>query len=213
MRMADCGLRIDANSESNRLVPQSPCHWVRLQLQLPTPTKMTRSDSRIAVYTGSFDPITLGHVNVIERSSRLVDKLYVGVGTNVEKSSLFTPDERVELVKHAVARFPNVEVRTFAGLAVAFVRECGARVMIRGIRPLADVAAEFTMLLANRNLDPAIETVFLMADEKYAHVSSSLIKQITPLATDKQLARFLPAEIIPRLRERVGKTIPPVVDG
>lgn len=174
---------------------------------------MTRSDSRIAVYTGSFDPITLGHVNVIERSSKLVDTLYVGVGTNVEKSSLFTPEERVKLVEHAVARFPNVKVRAFSGLAVDFVRKCKARVMIRGIRPLADVAAEFTMLLANRNLDPGIETVFLMADEKYAHVSSSLIKQITPLATDEQLARFLPAEIIPLLRERVGKISPPAVDG
>src|SRR4029079_8565769 len=103
----------------------------------------------------------------------------------------------------------NVEVRTFTGLAVQFVRECGARVMIRGVRPLTDIAAEFTMMMANRHLDPGIETVFLMADEEFAHVSSSLLKQITPLADDEMLARFVPRVIIPALRakiQRVGST-------
>jgi pantetheine-phosphate adenylyltransferase len=161
---------------------------------------MTQSDSRIAVYTGSFDPITLGHLNVIQRSARLVDKLIVGIGINVEKSALLSPEERVDLVTKATARFPNVEVRAFAGLAVQFVRECGARVMVRGVRPLTDLAAEFTMMMANRHLDPGIETVFLMADEEFAHVSSTLIKQITALASDEMLARFVPREIIPTLR-------------
>src|SRR6185369_1135952 len=99
----------------------------------------TASDSRLAVYTGSFDPITLGHLNVIERSSRLVDRLIVGIGINIEKQSLFTPEERVDLVVRTTARFGNVEVRQFSGLAVKFVRECGARVMIRGVRPLTDI--------------------------------------------------------------------------
>ena len=98
----------------------------------------------------------------------------------------------------------NVDVRTFEGLAVSFVRECGARVMVRGIRPLTDIAAEFTMMLANRELDEDIETVFLMADQRFAHVSSSLIKQIAPLATDEMLARFLPQALIPRLREKLS---------
>lgn len=164
---------------------------------------MTRSDSRVAVYTGSFDPITLGHLNVIERSSRLVDRLIVGIGINVEKTPLFTPQERVELVEHATARFPNVEVRTFTSLAVTFVRECGARVMIRGVRPLADISGEFTMMMANRHLDPDVETVFLMADEEFSHVSSSLIKQITPFSTDEMLSRFVPQEIIPLLRKKI----------
>jgi pantetheine-phosphate adenylyltransferase len=163
---------------------------------------MTRSDSRIAVYTGSFDPITLGHLNVIARSARLVDRLIVGVGFNAEKRSLFAPEERVELVRQATAELPNVEVRSFANLAVEFVRQCGARVMIRGVRPLTDLAGEFTMMMANRHLDPGIETVFLMADEEFAHVSSSLIKQITPLAGDEMLARFVPAVIIPALRAK-----------
>lgn len=165
---------------------------------------MTASEGRTAVYTGSFDPITLGHLNVIQRSSRLVDKLIVGVGLNVEKPPLFSPVERVELVERVTAQFANVEVQTFSGLAVNFVRGCGARVMIRGVRPLTDIAAEFTMMMANRQLDPDIETVFLMSDEEFSHVSSSLIKQITPLANDEMLARFVPPEIIPALRQKLA---------
>jgi pantetheine-phosphate adenylyltransferase len=164
---------------------------------------MTQSDSRIAVYTGSFDPITLGHLSVIQRSSRLVDRLIVGIGINLEKPPLFSPEERVELVKRAVQSLPNVKP-SFAGLAVAFVRS-GARVMIRGVRPLADLAVEFTMTMANRHLDPGIETVFLMADEEFSHVSSSLIKQITPLTSDEILARFVPREIIPLLRQKIAE--------
>ena len=164
---------------------------------------MNSSHPRIAVYTGSFDPITLGHLNVIKRAGRLVDRLIVGVGINVEKTPLFDPDERVEQVARVTARFDNVEVLAFAGLAVEFVRQCGARVMIRGVRPLTDIAGEFTMMMANRKLDPGIETVFLMADEEYAHVSSSLLKQITPLSTDEMLSRFVPAEIIPMLRRKI----------
>ena len=160
---------------------------------------------RIAVYTGSFDPITLGHLNVIERGSRLVEKLIVGIGENIEKSPLFELHERLELVTRVTRILPNVEVKTFSGLAVQFVKSCGANVMIRGVRPLTDIAAEFTMTMANRRLDPQMETVFLMADGDYAHVSSSLIKQITPLADDEQLANFIPAAIIPDLRSRLAR--------
>jgi len=158
---------------------------------------------RRAVYTGSFDPITLGHLNVIERSSRLVDELIVGVGTNIDKQALFTGEERVELVERVTKPLVNVNVRQFAGLAVQFVRECNARLIIRGVRSLSDMDTEFTMTLANRKLDPSIETVFLMADEEFSHVSSSLIKQITPLADDEELARFVPQSIIPDLRAKL----------
>lgn len=164
---------------------------------------MSQADSRTAVYTGSFDPITLGHLNVIQRSARLVDTLVVGIGVNVEKTALFSPEERVELVSLVTAEFGNVEVKSFSGLAVNFVRQCGAHVMIRGVRPLTDIAGEFTMTMANRHLSPDIETVFLMADEEFAHVSSSLIKQITPLSGDEELARFVPKEIIPALRAKI----------
>jgi pantetheine-phosphate adenylyltransferase len=159
--------------------------------------------SRRAVYTGSFDPITLGHVNVIERSSRLVDELIVGIGTNIDKQTLFTADERVELIRRVTEHLGNVVVKKFDGLAVRFVRECDARVIIRGVRSLSDMEAEFTMTLANRKLDAGIETVFLMADEEYSHVSSSLIKQITTLASDEEIARFVPREIVPDLRAKL----------
>ncbi len=161
---------------------------------------MATNNSRTAVYTGSFDPVTLGHINVIQRASRLVDKLIVGIGINLEKQALFSPDERVQLVKQVTRDLNNVEVRQFSGLAVHFVRECGARVMLRGVRSLTDIEAEFTMTLANRKLDPDIETVYLMADDQFSHVSSSLLKQIAPLASDEELARFVPTEIIPELR-------------
>lgn len=158
--------------------------------------------SRRAVYTGSFDPITLGHINVIERSSRLVDTLVVGVGCNIDKQSMFSAEERVELIERTTEHLANVEVKMFTGLAVQFVRDCEARVIIRGVRSLTDMETEFTMTLANRKLDPEIETVFLMADDEFSHVSSSLIKQITPLAGDEELGRFVPAAIIPDLRSK-----------
>ena len=114
----------------------------------------------------------------------LFNLVIVGIGINIEKRSLFSSDERVELVRQVTKHLSNVEVRQFTGLAVRFVRDCGARIIIRGVRSLTDIEAEFTMTLANRTLDPDIETVFLMSDEEHSHVSSSLIKQIAPLAND-----------------------------
>lgn len=166
---------------------------------------MPPSKPRIAVYTGSFDPITLGHLNVIERAADLVDKLIVGVGINVGKEPMFTVDERVDLVRKTVKHVKNVEVKAFDGLAVEFVRECGARVMVRGVRPLQDIEAEFTMMLANRQLDPGIETVLLMADKELAHVSSTLIKQIAPLADDDELSHFVPQAVIAELRAKMKR--------
>ena len=165
---------------------------------------MTFSDTRRAVYTGSFDPITLGHLNIIERCSKLVDTLIVGIGLNIDKQSLFTPEERVELVQATSAHLPNVEVTAFSGLAVQFVRKCNARVMIRGVRSLSDMDTEFTMTLANRKLDPGLETVYLMADEEFSHISSSLIKQIAGAAGDTELGRFVPDLVVRALREKLA---------
>jgi pantetheine-phosphate adenylyltransferase len=161
--------------------------------------------SRIGVYTGSFDPITLGHFDVVRRASNLFDQVVIGIGVNTEKQSLFSPEERVELLRSVVSEIKNVRVETFSGLAVSFVRQCESRVMIRGVRPLTDIAAEFTMMMANRQLDADIETVFLMADEHYTHVSSSLIKQIVPLSTDEMLAKFVPQQIIAPLRAKMSQ--------
>lgn len=131
---------------------------------------MAQSDMHIAVYTGSFDPITLGHMNVIERCSRLVGRLVIGIGVNIDKQSLFSVDERIALVREATAELNNIEIHSFDGLAVDFVSDCRSRVMVRGVRSLSDMEAEFTMSLANRKLAPDIETVFLMAGEEYSHI-------------------------------------------
>ena len=154
---------------------------------------MPPHDGQVAVYTGSFDPITLGHLDVIERASRIFDHIVVGVGINPDKQPLFDQEERVKLVEAAVAYLDNVTVRRFNGLSVTFVREQKAQVVLRGVRSLTDIEAEFTMTLANRMLDPEIETVFLMADAQYSHISSSLLKQITPLANDIALGSHFDA--------------------
>ena len=162
------------------------------------------SETRTAVYTGSFDPITLGHLHIIHRAARLFDNLVIGIGINADKRPLFDVAERVELVHRVTGRVENVRVATFEGLAVDFVRDLGAQVMVRGIRPLTDIAGEFTMMMANHQLDPEIETVFLMADERFAHVSSSLLKQIALLSDDdERMAKFVPREIIAPLRKRL----------
>jgi len=159
---------------------------------------------RIAVYTGSFDPITLGHLDVIQRASRIFDAIVVGVGINPEKQPIFSLAERVELVQASIAGLLNVRVELFSGLSVAFVREQGAHVLLRGVRSLTDIDAEFTMTLANRKLDPDVETVFLMADAQYSHVSSSLLKQITPLADDEALMKFVPRPVVAPLRRMLS---------
>ena len=167
---------------------------------------MAKPSPRIAVYPGSFDPITLGHLNVIERVSRLFDRLIVAVGVNTEKCPWFAPEERIQLVRLATSHLENIEVRKFQGLAVEFVRNCGALVMVRGVRPITDIQAELTMMIANRRLAPDVETLFMIADGELAHVSSSLIKQIAPLAGDEELARFLPRNVVAALRTRVSET-------
>jgi len=165
---------------------------------------MSDLSSRIAVYPGSFDPITLGHLNVIERVNRLFDRLIVGIGTNIDKRPLFEVQERRELIHLATSHLTNIEIRTFSGLAVEFAKECGSQVMVRGVRPITDIPAELTMMMANRRLAPDVETLFMIADGELAHVSSSLIKQIAPLAGDEELAHFLPRAVVSAVRAKVG---------
>lgn len=148
---------------------------------------------RIAVYTGTFDPVHRGHMDVIDRASRLFDRVIVGVGINPEKKTYFDIDERVELIQAVTAQHKNVDVLKFEGLAVRFVRGVGARIMVRGLRTLSDMEYEFTMSLMNLNLDPEIETVFLMAKEEFSHVSSSLLRQIAVFGGD--LSKFLPEPV------------------
>ncbi len=166
-------------------------------------SQVPQVDLHAAVYTGSFDPITLGHLNVIERCSRLVDRLIIGIGLNIEKEPLFSVEDRIHLVQQATSDLNNVEILAFDGLAVDFVKHCNARVMVRGVRSLSDMEAEFTMSLANRKLAPDIETIFLMSGEEYAHISSSLIKQIAALAGQNELEQFVPPIVADALRERL----------
>jgi len=160
---------------------------------------------RHAVYVGSFDPLTLGHVDIIRRGSGIFERLTVGIGINPEKKPLFSPDERLELSRQVLSSYANVDVECFVGLAVNFVRRCGAAVMLRGVRTLTDIEGEFTMSLANRALASEIETVFLMASEKYTHISSTLIKQIAQMGQHEaaeQLKSFVPPEIIHPLLDK-----------
>ena len=166
---------------------------------------MTTPSARIAVYPGSFDPVTLGHLDVMERVSRLFDRLIIGVGVNLEKQAMFTAEERVEMIRGATGGLKNLDIRTFSRLAVEFVRECGARVMVRGVRPITDIPAELTMMMANRRMAPEVETLFMIADGELAHVSSSLIKQIATVASDEELSRFLPANVVEAVRRKVGE--------
>jgi pantetheine-phosphate adenylyltransferase len=162
---------------------------------------MSAAGQRSAVYTGVFDPIHLGHLDVIRRGSRLFDRLVVGVGINPDKTSFFSHEERVELVKRVLAGVRNVEVRPFSGLAVQFVREAGSRIMLRGLRTLSDMEYEFTMSLMNGSLDPNIDTVFLLAKEGYSHISSTLIRQIGAFQGD--LDKFVPPEVKLALQEKI----------
>lgn len=160
---------------------------------------MPALDSKHAVYVGSFDPVTLGHVDIIHRGASIFGKLTVGIGINPDKTPLFTPDERLALIQEVFSDHQNIEVKTFRGLTVRFVQECGAKVMLRGMRTLTDIETEFTMSLANHVLAPDLETVFLMSSEKYTHISSTLIKQIAKMGGEdggRLLKDFVPKPII-----------------
>jgi pantetheine-phosphate adenylyltransferase len=158
---------------------------------------------RTAVYTGVFDPIHLGHLDVIRRGSRLFDRLVVGVGQNPEKSSFFSTEERVELVRQVVKPFDNVEVQPIDGLAVHFVRGIGARFMLRGLRTTSDMEYEFTMSLTNLALDPEIETIFLMSKETYSHISGTLLRQIASFGGE--VDKFVPPEVKAALVKRLQR--------
>lgn len=133
---------------------------------------------RIGVYPGSFDPVTNGHVDIIERASRLFDKLIVGVLVNTSKAPLFTVDERVNFIKESCSHLDNIEVDYFSGLLIDFIKNKNADTIVRGLRAVSDFEYEFQMALMNRKLAPEIETVFMMTSSKYSYLSSSLIKEV-----------------------------------
>lgn len=163
--------------------------------------------SRRAIFPGSFDPLTNGHLDVIRRSAPLFDEIVVAVLNNVDKNPLFTVDERCEMIAEVL---PDVEtagcrmlVESFSGLTADFARKKEAAAIVRGIRAVADYEYELRMALMNRRLEPTIETVFLMADEEYSYVSSSLMKQVFQLGG--RVEGLIPASVEERMRKKLGR--------
>jgi pantetheine-phosphate adenylyltransferase len=158
---------------------------------------------RVAIYPGSFDPPTNGHLDVVERSSRLFDRVVVGVGRNLAKKTVFSAEERIELMREACARYRNVEVKSFDGLQVEFARASGATFVVRGIRALSDFEFEFEMANMNRRLDAGIEMVYLMTAPEYLFVSASRVKEL--VAFGASVDKLVPPNVAKRLAAQMGK--------
>ncbi|HEV2710840.1 MAG TPA: pantetheine-phosphate adenylyltransferase [Edaphobacter sp.] len=155
-----------------------------------------------AIYPGTFDPLTNGHLDLIARGAKIVDHLVVAILRNSEKGTpLFTVPEREEMISEAVAGFRNVSVMTFDGLLVDFARQQGAKAVLRGIRAISDYEYEFQMAMMNRKLDPELETLFMMPAEKYTYVSSRLIKGVFRLGGD--VTALVPPLVMERLKAKV----------
>ncbi|GAC1342582.1 MAG: pantetheine-phosphate adenylyltransferase [Candidatus Dormibacteria bacterium] len=157
---------------------------------------------RIAVYPGSFDPITLGHLDILERATLIFDRVVVAVLENPKKAALFTADERVELIRESVGDNPRIEVSKFGGLTVDCARNVGAAAIVRGLRATSDFENEFQMALMNRRLAPDVHTVFLMTSFSNVYISSSMIKEVCEHGAD--IDAFVPAPSARALKERIG---------
>jgi pantetheine-phosphate adenylyltransferase len=163
---------------------------------------------RRAIYPGSFDPITNGHLDVIHRAAHLFDELVVAIAINDQKhkSSLFGLDERVAILEEVCQKIPNVRVATLEGLLVDFARRNGASAIVRGLRAVSDFEFEFQMALMNRKMEPNIETIFLMPKEDYSYLSSRIVKEIARLGGD--VSSFVPACVVPALLRRLSASEP-----
>lgn len=155
----------------------------------------------IGIYPGSFDPITNGHLDLIDRGSRLVDRLVVAILRNERKQALFTIDERMHMLRDVLSPYPNVEVDCFEGLLVDYAAGRGARIIMRGIRAISDYEYELQMALMNRRLRPEIETVFLMAGEAFSFISSQLVKEVIRLGGN--VSGLVPPLVETRLKDRL----------
>lgn len=170
-----------------------------------SPNKLVR-----AVFPGSFDPITNGHLDVIQRGIKIFDELIIAVGVNPEKQELFTAEERVEMIQELVKDIPYVSVETYEGLTVDYVRKANAQVMLRGLRNFTDVQYELQLALTNRAV-AGIETVFIMTSEKYGFTTSTLIREVGRYGGD--VSGLIPESIYTLLKERLAKIKRPKSDG
>ena len=157
----------------------------------------------IAVYPGSFDPITLGHLNIIKRASRIFDEVYVAVMVNSAKQPMFTLEERMEFISRTVGRFGNVHVDCSDKLLVDYCKSVGSKVIVKGLRAVSDFEMEFQMAHANKKIAPEIETVFLTSSEKYTYLSSTIVKEMARYNAD--LSQFVPREIIDDFQRKVSE--------
>jgi pantetheine-phosphate adenylyltransferase len=156
---------------------------------------------KVAIYPGSFDPVTLGHLNIIERSAKIFDQLIVCVMVNSEKNPMFTADERVELIQRVTTHLPNVTVESYCGLLADYAKEKGSCVIVKGLRAITDFEAEFQMAIINRKLSPGLDTMFLTAENRFMYLSSSAVKEIGRYNADPR--DFIPEQIIPDFQKRI----------
>ncbi len=158
-----------------------------------------------AVYPGSFDPITYGHIDIIERGSKLFDKVVVAILINPQKNPLFTVEERLEMIKESLKHLPEnkIEISSFSGLLVDYVKEIQAKAILRGIRAISDFEYEFQMALTNRRLLKKVDTVFMMPDERYSYLSANLVREIASFGGD--ISHFVPPHVAEKLKEKFNK--------
>ena len=154
-----------------------------------------------AIYPGSFDPVTLGHLDIIERTSKMFDRVIIGVLNNKAKSPLFSVEERVNMLKELTANLPNVEVQSFEGLLIDFVRKNDARVIVRGLRAITDFEYELQMAQTNRVIAPEVDTIFLTTNLRYSYLSSSIVKEIAEF--DGEISAFLHPAVAEKVREKL----------
>ena len=157
---------------------------------------------KTAIIPGSFDPITKGHLDIIERTSKLFDSVYVSILTNSTKDPLFSVEERLELIKRTVGKFDNVKVESFTGLLVDYARSHDAKFIVKGLRAVTDFEYEYQMSLTNKQLAPEIETFFVTTNLKYAYLSSSIVKEVARYGGD--ITEMVPSEIINDIQNKIG---------
>lgn len=160
---------------------------------------------KVAIFPGSFDPITNGHIDIIERCNHLFDEIIIAIAFNPDKKGLFTLEERLEMIRNIYGDHKNIIIDSFEGLLVDYARKMGAKIIIRGLRAISDFEYEFQMALMNRRLDDKIETIFMMPHEKYSYVSSRLIKEVFQFGGSVQ--GLVPPIVENKLREKFGKKI------
>lgn len=158
-----------------------------------------------AVYPGSFDPVTKGHLDIIERAAAIVDELIVGVLNNNEKTPLFSVEERVKMLKDVTVHIPNVRIESFSGLSVEFVKKCGAAFLVRGLRAVTDFEYELQMAQTNRSIDREVDTLFFTTELKYAYISSTIVKEVAYYGGD--ISGFVPPQVVQCVCEKISQKI------